>query len=121
MKRKRLPAFWFCEVYRVNYWFFIGWPVEDFKAFMKKRFNYQPKEDSTTCDGKTFVCTHNDSTIICIWTQQNAGKKFMGTLAHECVHAAINTLHPRGINTCDQNDEPLAYLVGALIRKALGG
>lgn len=62
-------------------------------------------------------------------TDANTGMVFMfvdsttrewkSDLAHECVHAANQMLHGRGVETTWDNDEALAYMVGFMFEHAL--
>ncbi len=43
----------------------------------------------------------------------------VNTIAHECVHAAMQILSEVNIPITTENDEPLAYLLGYLVEKVL--
>jgi hypothetical protein len=48
-----------------------------------------------------------------------AGALRIGTLAHECVHAAFRVLGDAGVVPGDQSEEVYAYLIGHLLEQAL--
>ena len=39
----------------------------------------------------------------------------VGTVAHECAHAATRVLRRAGVRVCASEDEPLAYTIGHLV------
>lgn len=115
---KKNPTFWFCDVWQENFWFFIGWKREDFIAWVKKDSGYEP-DMNEKATGHTSWITDKHGTRCCIWIKHKQGPKFFEILAHEAVHAANFTLGSRGFKLDMVNDEPVAYLVGAIVRKAL--
>lgn len=84
-------------------------------AYLKKHHEYEP--DISQKAGTVFsIRVENGSTIYLIWTR----KREPWVIAHECVHAANSLLDSRGWKPQLDNDEPQAYLVEALVKKAMG-
>ena len=116
MKEKK-PGFYFCDLWRMNYYFFVGWTFEDFCAYVDQNYSYKvdPKPEPV---GKMLMLElPTGKTIVCIWTEK---KSDYPSLAHECLHAANRTLVRAGVYADFYNDEAQAYLMTNLIRKALG-
>jgi hypothetical protein len=112
---KRKPRHYYCELYRVNYYFCIGWKAKDVQQFLAKAFGHD--KDITQADGYTMLATSEDGAGIVVWTRH---KDDHGVLAHEITHAASFTLGRAGVKASFRNDEAQAYLVGLLVEKALG-
>lgn len=110
------PTFYFEETYQENFWFFIGWSVEDFRRYNKL-------DDSWIKDGCDGICIEirdGRKGRILIWTRHKPkDPKLMPILAHECLHATNRCLERVGVHPSFVNDETQAYLLGLLIRKAL--
>lgn len=112
------PVHYYDECWLQNFWFFIGWKPELFESWIKKEWDYTP--DLLDNVGKTLEATHFDGgSVIVIWTREKRGPKFYETLGHEAVHAAMFCLANKGVKVTPDNDEPLAYLVGVIMRKAM--
>lgn len=109
------PGHYYCETFRMNYYYFICWPYEKFHSYMLKNFDYDAGPES---NGKS-AFDRKDS-IVCIWTSGLKGKEGKGaTLVHECIHAACFTLESRGIDARNDAGETLAYLTESIFRNAL--
>lgn len=119
MKSKSLKArHYFDEMWRHNFLFCLGWKPEQYIEFCKDKFDYTPSIEN--CDGEhVLIESRGIGFQHVIWTRRKAGPKFYPTLAHECLHAAIKTLEYNGVKLDPNNDEPLAYLLSNLMRKAL--
>lgn len=112
------PNWWFDEMFKENYYFFIGWKPKAIEAYLKK--NYKLERDFSRCDGRTMELTDHDGwSAQLIWTRYRSGPKFIPALAHECVHAAMHILDRRGVKLDVDNHEALSYMVEILMRKAL--
>lgn len=107
------PKHWYCETWKMNFYFCIGWRPEEFQKYMKKSFDYE--FESRLKDGSTLLCNSDQGSIIIIWTRKRADH---AVLTHESVHAANMTLSSRGWRPELENDEPQAYLVESIFRKA---
>lgn len=107
---------YYCELYRMNFYFCVGWTAEQFQKEMLKRFGYTPEMGGAA--GKTIEWVPDDGgqTLIWVWVKK---KNDYACLAHECIHAAHFCLKGRGIKPDFDNDEPVAYLVTILMDKAL--
>ncbi len=113
------PNYHFDETFTENFWFFIGWKPEDVEWYMKRHYVFETM--SLNGDGKTveFQKDTGERTIA-IWTRSKyEDHKLYSVLAHECVHATHFCLRHRGVIADFNNDELTAYMVGALVRKAL--
>lgn len=110
--------YYYDECFLCNFYFCIGWKEEDFTRYMKEYFNHDVKNISNARGKCFFTETKNSKTTI-IWTRHKRGKDFYETLAHECIHAAIESLENKDIFINHDNDEILTYLVGCLMRKGM--
>ncbi len=108
------PRHWYCDTWKMNYRYFLGWPPEDFNKYLHKRYGY--KFDDKGKAASTLEVTSDRATIVLIWVRS---RKDLPALAHEAVHAANCTLSKRGWRADSDNDEPQAYLVEAIFRGAL--
>lgn len=106
----------YCETWKMNYLFFIGVPAKKFTNYIKDNFNYDV--DVSDCVGNTSNIRDEKtgSDLQAIWIKS---KKHLPELAHESLHAAINTLALRDWKFDFDNDEPLAYLTESIFRQAL--
>ncbi len=109
------PKHWHCDTWGENFWFFVGWPFEEFESYVEEHFNYLVRDGSIIRNGMYLRLRKGCASVGLIWT----AKKHMPTLAHECVHAAGACLESKGVIADWKNDEPLTYLVEALMRKAV--
>lgn len=110
----RKPRHYYNDLYRVNYYFCLGWKIKDLHQFLWKTFGFD--KDINHADGYTMMATGEDGCTIVIWTRR---KIDMPVLAHEATHAASFTLGRAGVKADFDNDEACAYLVGLLVEKAL--
>lgn len=116
--KKPLPKFWYCDVWKENFWFFIGWKKEDFISWIKKHSGHDIYIGEQAA-GHTSWVSDSKGSRVCIWIKKKGGVQFHEILAHEAVHAANFVLGPRGAKLDFENDEMQAYLVGAIVRKAM--
>lgn len=108
--------FYFCDVWRMNYWFYIGWNWDAFVKRVKKDFDYTVDRDVVP-DGISILATDKEGvTRVFVWTKK---KDAPAILAHECLHAANRTLGRAGVHADFYNDEAQAYLMLTLIEKAM--
>lgn len=107
------PNYYFCEYSRVSFYFMIGWKREDAKKFMLKNYNYNPDLNCTGCCISNYV---DGNFINFIWTLR---KTDIPVIAHECFHAMMNTQEHIGAVMDYDNQEPPAYMIESLVRKAL--
>ena len=49
----------------------------------------------------------------------NIQKTWLGELAHEALHAAVQILTRKGMKLTDESDEAYAYLTGSIVRRCL--
>lgn len=107
------PGHFYDEVYRQNYYFCIGWRIDDFNKYWKFA-DPHPLKDGYCCQ-----LTEDRGSGIIIWVRKMPRPKMMGALSHEVVHAALQCLESRSFVLDYNNQEPLTYLVEAIMRKAL--
>lgn len=107
------PGHFYDEVWRQNYYFHVGWSEEMFYSY----WSFQARPPLK--DGYCIELNQKNGNGIIIWIRKMPKKKMIGVLAHECVHAALWCLKARGFVLDYDNDEPLTYLVEAIMRKAL--
>lgn len=112
------PGFYWCEMWKENYYFFIGWTPEELSNYFNERWGRHV--DASQSDGKCVeICLDDGTRVQCIWTRDESGPKLHSTLSHECIHAAYHTLDARGVKLDADNHEALTYLVELLIKKAI--
>ncbi len=111
------PKWYFCELWRMNYYFYVGWKFSDFCSYIKKEYSYQVDEKPVPV-GKCLMLTSDaGKCVIHIWIEK---KTDYPSLAHECLHAANYTLDRAGWFYHPDNHEPQTYLMTNLMRQALG-
>lgn len=110
---KRIKWF-YCDVWRENFYFFIGWDPKEFEAYLKKEygvsFNWKPYYGRT-------VELVNDAGSSRQFIFSRSRKPWI--IAHECIHAAMHVLERRGVKLTGDSHESLTYLVECLVREAL--
>lgn len=111
---RKKPKFYYLDLYRMNYYFCIGWKQRDVEAYLRKTFHFE--SDIGHADGYTIKITDDRGCTILVWTKN---RNDMGTLAHEATHAASFTLGRAGVKPDFDNDEACAYLVGLIVDRAL--
>lgn len=104
----------FCEMYKVNFYYCLDWPLEHFAYYLKKNFNHDLRMNSP--EGKCLIFNVKSASIIIIWVRS---KKNTPILVHECVHAANMALDRAGVVADFNNDEAQAYLIDLVFRKAI--
>ncbi len=115
-KRSRKPTHYWCDMWRVNYYYFIGWPAEEFSKYMKKAFDHDASDAHKSGGRAVLLDYENGDCIICIWVP---GKDDFSALAHECLHATNFTMRRAGCLPDLDNDEPQAYLLENIYQQAL--
>lgn len=103
----------------MNYWFFDGWPAEEFEKWIRDRHDKDFRVDAKK-GGLCLLIECDVGTRIAIWVRSQPRVKQLATLVHECAHAAHCTLDMRGFNPDFSNDEPVTYLIETIFAKALG-
>lgn len=119
-KCKKKPGWYYCSTWRNNFYYFLGWPWDDFVAYARKVYNYEIT-DNIIPTGKCLGLTDKSGCYdFLIWTEKKPkNPRTISILAHECLHAANWCLDFRGVNATMQNHESVAYLMMALIREGL--
>lgn len=102
-----------CTTWNTDFEIITGESIDQLKKRYDNLFDVLPLDKAPFVGGLTFEA--EDGTIV-IWVK---GKEDFSTLAHECVHAAGKALKFKGVKADWDNDEPLTYLVGALMTAAL--
>lgn len=108
------PRHAYCEVFKMNFYFCIGWGPDQFAKYMQKNFNHDPK--MKLAEGKTIMVENDKGRITIIWIKDRTD---FPVLAHECIHAANFTLDVIGHIYDYENDEVMAYLTTWIIKKAM--
>jgi len=111
--KPKLPRFFYCEIFKENFWFFINWQEAEAFKYLEKHFNM----DGVTLSNKDGLTIDFGNRKIIYINNKRKGSKFYSVLAHECIHAANMTFASRGL--VSSSDELLAYYVETLMRKAL--
>lgn len=105
--KPRTPTHYYCPLWRMNYYFFVGWPWTEFKAHMVSEFGLEVERQSIPA-GTTIPLFDTKRMGICIWVKSAHDASVW---AHECLHATNLTLDLRGVVADFNNDEPQAYLM----------
>lgn len=116
-------------IYRVTYVVIISRP-EEFRPTLKKllRVTVRPApaasiwawttHDVSTCNGRVWRLEPGKAQVVVIWLRAGGD---MGTLVHEVWHAARWVLETRGVRGISEDlDEPMAYYLQWITRRALG-
>lgn len=114
-KKQKIIKYW-CEIYRMNYYFFLGWPIDTFTNHMNKNYGYEV-EGHQRLTGKTLQISSDGFSGFFVWVKDIEN---FPVLAHECLHATNWTLGEIGVHADFVNDEAQAYLLTALLRQATG-
>jgi len=112
----RKPKWYFCEHWRMNYYFFIGWKFEDYCKYILKNYEYSVSPDPRPI-GQCLQLDKNSRSVIMVWIED---KSDVLSLAHECLHAANRALGRAGWMWDPWNDETQTYLMTNIMRQALG-
>lgn len=119
MAKLRKPKFYYDPCFRQNFYFFIGWPENEFHSYTKKHFDLSFSANNQFA-GKTAMIERDDKCIILVWTNIKASTpKGLGILAHECLHAIGMCFAKIDVKYAQDNDEPFAYLLARLVEEAL--
>lgn len=110
------PQYYYSHSWQMNFYFYVGWKWTDFVKSMK-RLDHD-LEGKTPGEGLTVTMWNYKGkyTGVHVWI---ASKRDVSVIAHECLHAVNFTMEMRDVIPSWTNDEPQAYLLTALIRKAL--
>lgn len=115
---RRKPKTWFCKVYRVEYYFCVGWTRKEFYKFYTKELN--GKRTLENFDQLSGICIEFTNPMgVAIWTEPEDKKRHYRALLHECIHAACFTLDARKAGIDWPTCEPLTYLAEAIFAEAL--
>ena len=109
----RHPHWYFCDLWRVNFYYFLGWKWNDFCNYIKKHHDYVVDHEAPS--GKCIMKPTSKGGQVMIWT---AKKSDLNSLVHECVHAANWLTERAGYSINPNNDEAYAYLVTNIFRQA---
>lgn len=107
------PRWYYCPTWRQNFYFFIGWKQSTFEKYVMKTYGHSA--DIGKANGRALIMENEDGARYLIWTKS----KDASIIAHECFHVTNWMLAERGYKFDPHNDEPQAYLLGALIREAM--
>ncbi len=110
--RSKKPKHHYCEMYKVNIYYFLGWLPKDFYTYAIKHFEIDL--DMKRKGGFTLKGPSGDYAI---WTCKSDKDKCY--LVHECVHTAAWILKDAGVRACFENDEAQAYLTEYIYKKAI--
>ena len=108
------PKFYYNELFKMNYYFCLGWDAVVFNKYLKKNFNHET--DCSGKAGKSLLVEADQGRIIIIWVRS---VKDLSVIAHECVHAAYWTLNAIGIDARNDDAETLSYVVENLFSKCI--
>lgn len=101
------PKEYFDQILEQNFWFFLGWPPEDFIEFISKGMDVSDLDLSAS--NGCVVCAPND--ILMIWTKT----EHPAFVAHECLHAVNRSFSRIGYRPDVENDEMQARFLGKLL------
>lgn len=119
MKRLR-PIHYYDQLLGENFLFFLGTDPDETEKFLAKTWKFTgPLFNDRAGVALEFRAPPNRNAIV-VWTRvMPKSAKDLGTLAHECVHAAHMALSFHGVRPDFENDEVLCHLVGCLVRQAM--
>lgn len=107
------PHWYYCDLWRTNFYYFLGWKWNDFCAYIKKHHDLHI--DHMAPSGKCIMLPLEKGGQTLIWI---AKKNDNCSLVHECVHAANWLTERAGYRIDQNNDEAYAYLVTNIFRQA---
>lgn len=113
-KKKLSPKFYYCEVWKMNYFYFIGWRDKDFSDYLISELDLH--RDFSLSDGACLMIEVDGIVGNYIWTRDINKPE---TYAHECVHAANNTMVTAKCAPDFVNDESYCYLVENIFKQGL--
>ena len=113
----RKPEWHYCELYKMNFNFHIGWTQKQFEKYASEEYNHD--RDYSSCNGVRLRIEDMDTGAVSsvIWVRN---KNDYSGLAHECIHSALCILEERGIDARDSHGETLCYLVEYIMKAAMG-
>lgn len=114
MSKEDRKSFWleaYCEVWKWEFNFFLGWDWDNYCKHVHAECGFQFRQDAPL----GYCCSINDSRTSYIWVGDADNSS---TLAHECIHAAVQCLCTTGVEINQYNDETLAMLVTWLMKEA---
>lgn len=101
------------DTYFQDFYFCPGFKETDYEKSVK---DFDPRYNPNLID--TDGCTDDPYGGIFIWIRYR-GMNGLSLLHHECIHAANECLHQRGVKQDTSNDEALTYLSQWLFEKCL--
>lgn len=108
----KTPVDVYQDLWNMQYILFLGWKDHEFDNWCVENLHFQPESS-----GKGGLCLYGNGSegdVCCVWVKR---KNDHGTIAHECLHAAMETLSARGVKCDYDNPEPLTYLHGWIVDK----
>lgn len=112
MKKRKVPAHFYCDLFGANVYFFVGWSEKDFVDYLSK--NYKQTAEINDSNGLTKQIIYKGTPLVLVWVR--GGKRLQTTLVHEAVHAANLILYVAGVRPSFINDELQAYYVARLYK-----
>lgn len=114
MSGKKEPVWFFCNLYKQNFYFFVNWARRDFVMEFIDEFGFEPEDLCVRTKGK---CWDIPERGIVVFTRDDSSE---AALVHELIHAVFFTFAPRGIQMMDSYAEVSAYYTGYLYNAAKG-
>ena len=104
------PKSHYIGIYGAEVLIFFNWKDKDFIKYMKKYFNIDT--DVVGLSGAHYCIANNEGhQFEIIFVRNNKDKyKMIGSFMHECIHAAFQILHDRGVLFDFKNQEAICYL-----------
>ena len=113
MSKIRHPKHFYCQTWKMNFYYFVGWSEKTYLNYVKKHWDYEMNLQGV--DGNCLEVSFDGSAGNSVWIRD---RKNYAVMAHECVHAAANTLRSRGWKPDFDNEEPLTFLVESIYRNS---
>lgn len=107
------PIHFHNDTYYEDFYFCPGFKESDYERAVKE-FDSRYNPNISDCDG----CIDNPHHGIFIWVRHR-GIAGLGSLHHECIHAANECLKQKGVKQDTDNDEALTYLSQWLFEKCV--
>lgn len=99
---------------------FVHPDVREYERWMRRKIDRRYSLPENHVNARALF-SFRDTGAVCMWLPRKPRTpNELGTLAHECAHVAIHLMDHIGQRVDLENDEPMTYVVGYLVREILG-
>lgn len=110
------PKHWHCEMYDINFFFFIGWKPKHFEKYATEKLKIKVGTDTDDFLGLHYRTDYKKRPCSLIWTKKSND---IPCIVHECLHAAVSALSYVDVKFDIDNQEPLAYMLENIVKVAV--